>query len=200
MPKRGLQTVIAMYSYVKIFIVLFFLVLLPDFVLSLSGRDTYLFYRYPLLVDIGIIVAIITGAIFLLEVAILFKNKQLLAIFFFSGGLFLCLLCKLSIGVLAEKSASEARLEVESFLMNKGLGGSEIVKIEDEVATFYSKYLTADFSKEDLVLMWKSPQFGKYEFKVSSPNTQPFLIRLSTLQNESNKIWIHREGTGSNLD
>ena len=171
--------------------------LLPDFILSLSGRDTYLFYRYPLLVDIGIIVIIVIGAIFFVEVAVLLKkNKRLMAICFFASSLLLCLLCKLSIDVLVEKSVSEARLEVESFFMNKGLGRSEIVKIEDDVAPFYSKYLTVDFSKEDLLLKWKSPQFGKYEFKVSPPNTQPFLVRLSTLQNQSNKIWIHSQKGG----
>lgn len=178
--------------YGKIIIVIFFLMLVPDFILSLGGRDTYLFHRYPILVNVGIIVTIITVAMIFVELIILFKNNKIMAISFFVSLILLYFFSKLLIGILIDRSVLEAHIEVEAFFRNKGFVENTIVKIEDEVVPFYEKFLTIDFSKKDILLQWKSPQYGQYEFKVLPLSTRSFFVRLSTRQNRPNIIWVHK--------
>ena len=180
--------------YAKIIVTIFFLVLLPDFILSLGGRDTYLFYHYPALVNVGRVVIIIACVLCLIEIiSLFFKKKWIMAISFCTGILLFFGVSKCSINVLIDKSVLEAHHEVGEFFINKGFNYTGAVKIEDDVVIFYDRYMMSDFSEKNLQLLWKSPQLGKYEFRVSTTNTQPFLVRLSTLQNKPNKIWIHSE-------
>ncbi|MDL2274965.1 hypothetical protein LJC22_02420 [Desulfosarcina sp. OttesenSCG-928-G10] len=180
------------FSHGKLFITVFFLILLPDFILSLGGRDTFLFHAFPLLVDMGIAASMIMGVlIFIKLIDFLIENKRIEAICLCVGVLLFGLLCNALIAVLAEKSVAEAHLQIESFFINKGIATDATVQIEDDVSLLYRNYLTKNFSAADLQLVWKTPHLGIYEFKISPPNTQPFRVQLSTSQDKPNKIWIH---------
>ena len=179
--------------YLKIFIAILFLILLPDFILSLSGRDTYLFYRYPQLVNIGIFVAIAGFVLVIVEiVGLLVKKNWIRSACYCTGALIFVLSCKISIGMLVEKSVNEARHEVEMFLMSKGIVENLAVDIEEDASSFYKEYIIGQFSKNDLQLKWKAPQYGRYEFMVSSKDIKPFMVRLSTLQNKQNEIRVYK--------
>lgn len=174
------------------FITIFCLIFIPDLILSISGRDTYLFYRYPVLVNIGILAIIIFFILFTIEVVRLIAKKKWIKTVSLLFGVFLFLFaCKISTGILINKSVSEARQEVEVFFEKNDVGESWTINIEDEVRPLYRKYITDNFSKDDLQLMWKSPQYGKYEFKISSDH-HSFLVRLSILQDKPNEIWVHK--------
>lgn len=180
--------------YIKIFIAVLFLILLPDFILSLSGRDTFLFYRYPPLVEISTFVAIAGLVLFIVEVVgLLAKKKWIMSAYYGVGALIFVLACNIFIGILVEKSVNEARNEVELFFKTKGNVENLIVDIDEDASILYKEYTTVgQFSNSDLQLKWKAPQHGKYEFMVSSKDSKPFMVKLSTMQNEPNKIWVYK--------
>jgi hypothetical protein len=138
-------------------------------------------------------ILIVGLALIAIEVIVLLVKKKWIKAVSLCGVVFLIWFsCEKVMSLLDEKSIAEARYEVELFFINKGESKDLVVDVDNDVEPLFRKYLLKNFSNEDLQLIWKSPPYGRYTFKVTLNNKQAFRVRLSTLQNEPNRLWIYK--------
>ena len=180
-------------KYLKIFIVLSSLILIPDLILSLSGRETYIIIHSSLFIDMGIFISFALFVIVVLEIVNLLKKKE------WKTSLLICLsivivvfFCKIMINHLVNISIYEAEVVVSRFLNDSNSLNSKLeVSIDDKVKNLFDDFLTHGGGVQSMVLALNVPHLRLYDFKIIPNDSQPFFIRHTVSQSENDKIWIH---------
>jgi hypothetical protein len=171
------------------FVIVLALIIFPDLVLTISGRDSYLIVHSPVLIDVGILIYGISFVYLLVIVirAISQKKWKQVAVVLAAVAL-LVAIYQYTVTTLTNKSIAEAREKVGNFFEKKN---NVTVNIDDNAKEGYEQYLKKNRGIQSLILTLKVPHLRIYEFKVVPFDTSPFFVRLTVHQNSSDRIWIH---------
>lgn len=182
-----------MRNFISIKTVLFVItvVFLPDLILSISGRDTYLFHLHPVISNIEIASILLVCVCFVIGIINHIINKQWRNLVFSLLIVIVVTLASIeAISYYENQSIKESTEKTIIFLKSKGFDNKIEVSFEDNTEPLFQQYLLKEFSPNDIELVWASAWFGRYEFRINNAD-KPFYIRLYTLRNEPDELWVH---------
>ena len=176
---------------IHLYIVIGSLLFWPDFLLSLSGRDTFLLHRSNMLFTIAQIWLLFAILAILYEiVCIVLERNWSTLLAYFIAILVIVVVSNISLNYFTNKSIREATIIINSFV--RGENNSDLrTIIDDEIRDGYANLLTQKFNHLAIDFTWSSPSKRRYDFTVSKRTQPPLILTLYTYQEEPPTIWIH---------
>jgi hypothetical protein len=177
----------------QLFLAVITLLILVDFILFLSGHNTYFLGLSPIGIDLSMFFFVGLIVYFCFELFILASKKKWKVIF----STFIVLLAfemmyKVAINRLADISLLEAKGSIVTFLRNNNTNSRFNVHIENGVRESYNRYISEnDRALDALNLSLKVPHLHLYEFEVVPRDTPRFFVRIKKNRFKDTEIWVH---------
>jgi len=185
-------------NYIKIIVVCLMLASTPDFILSLAGRNTYMFHIFPSFKAIGSVCLVIFCFMVLIKLfQIVIEKKWIYVVSIVFLIVIAVLAIKETVIVLEKKSVEDSRIKVVALLESKGALYDFTIEIEDDARNMYAVYMEREFNPNEISLVWKVPRFGIYEYHVEAPGNGSFLLRHYATQEGRDRVWVHAGAKGS---
>lgn len=181
----------SIYNKIKLVSGLLAAVLLSDFLLRISGRDSFILPDSSAVINIEIVTTILLTIFICIEIGkAVYRKNYKLAICMIAITLSVVQISRHYIHSLTNKSISEAKDIVFSYI--SGSSSKKLsINIDDDAKEVYIAYIRKSKHIGDLTLTTYAPHLRIYEFKVCPSGSRCFSIRLMAHQSKPCEIWIH---------
>lgn len=179
------------YNKLKFALVVVVAVFLSDFLLQISGRDSFIGVTSSIVINIEIFTAILLIIFVCAEIVrAVYRRKYKLLICLIVISLSVMQISRYFVYFLTNKSIDEAKNIVFSYVSGGSIKGLS-VNIDDDVREAYTSYVKKNKKIDDLTLTTYAPHLRVYEFKVCPSDSHCFSIRLMVHQSKPYDMWIH---------